>query len=118
MLPSSVTVIENMPLTPNGKVDRRTLVARGQPIAGGAPLRPRTELERTIARIWRDILELDRPHPMLWLNADAPTERVRYLPFKAIATLFARQGAGPDHPVSLDCPEGEYLKAFLLQRSA
>jgi amino acid adenylation domain-containing protein len=60
MLPSNVTVIENMPLTPNGKVDRRALVARtAQPIAGGAPLRPRTELERTIARIWRDILELE-----------------------------------------------------------
>ncbi|MGA7990646.1 MAG: class I SAM-dependent rRNA methyltransferase [Thermoanaerobaculia bacterium] len=28
--------------------------------------------------------------------------------------LLERRGAGPDHPVSLDCPEGEYLKAFLL----
>jgi 23S rRNA (cytosine1962-C5)-methyltransferase len=31
-------------------------------------------------------------------------------------SLFARQGAGPDHPVSLDCPEGEYLKGFWLVR--
>jgi 23S rRNA (cytosine1962-C5)-methyltransferase len=30
------------------------------------------------------------------------------------ARLLERRGAGPDHPVSLDCPEGEYLKAFLL----
>ena len=30
--------------------------------------------------------------------------------------LVARQGAGPDHPVSLDCPEGEYLKGFWLRR--
>lgn len=30
--------------------------------------------------------------------------------------LLSRHGAGPDHPVSLDCPEGEYLKAFLLAR--
>jgi 23S rRNA (cytosine1962-C5)-methyltransferase len=29
--------------------------------------------------------------------------------------LLERRGAGPDHPVSLDCPEGEYLKAFLLE---
>jgi 23S rRNA (cytosine1962-C5)-methyltransferase len=28
--------------------------------------------------------------------------------------LAARQGAGPDHPVSLDCPEGEYLKGLWL----
>ena len=31
--------------------------------------------------------------------------------------LLARQGAGPDHPVSLDCPEGEYLKGLWLVRS-
>ena len=30
------------------------------------------------------------------------------------ARILERRGAGPDHPVSLDCPEGEYLKAFLL----
>lgn len=28
--------------------------------------------------------------------------------------LLEKRGAGPDHPVSIDCPEGEYLKAFLL----
>ncbi len=31
--------------------------------------------------------------------------------------VVARQGAGPDHPVSLDCPEGEYLKGLWLRRS-
>ncbi|MBL8112352.1 MAG: class I SAM-dependent rRNA methyltransferase [Acidobacteria bacterium] len=31
--------------------------------------------------------------------------------------LLSRHGAGPDHPVSLDCPEGEYLKAFRLTRA-
>lgn len=31
--------------------------------------------------------------------------------------LAARQGAGPDHPVSLDCPEGEYLKGVWLRKS-
>jgi 23S rRNA (cytosine1962-C5)-methyltransferase len=30
--------------------------------------------------------------------------------------LAGRQGAGADHPVSLDCPEGEYLKGFWLRR--
>jgi 23S rRNA (cytosine1962-C5)-methyltransferase len=32
--------------------------------------------------------------------------------------IEARQGAGPDHPVSLDCPEGEYLKGLWLSRRA
>ena len=31
--------------------------------------------------------------------------------------LLSRHGAGPDHPVALDVPEGEYLKAFLLRRA-
>ncbi len=30
--------------------------------------------------------------------------------------LVGRQGAGADHPVSLDCPEGEYLKGIWLRR--
>jgi 23S rRNA (cytosine1962-C5)-methyltransferase len=30
--------------------------------------------------------------------------------------ILEKRGAGPDHPVSVDCPEGEYLKAFLLAR--
>jgi 23S rRNA (cytosine1962-C5)-methyltransferase len=32
-------------------------------------------------------------------------------------SIVARQGAGPDHPVSLDCPEGEYLKGMWLRRA-
>lgn len=31
--------------------------------------------------------------------------------------ITERQGAGADHPVSLDCPEGEYLKSFWLRRA-
>ena len=31
-------------------------------------------------------------------------------------TIAARQGAGVDHPVSLECPEGEYLKGLWLSR--
>jgi len=30
-------------------------------------------------------------------------------------SILGRLGAGPDHPVSLYCPEGEYLKGFLLR---
>jgi 23S rRNA (cytosine1962-C5)-methyltransferase len=31
--------------------------------------------------------------------------------------ITERQGAGSDHPVSLDCPEGEYLKGLWLRRT-
>jgi len=30
------------------------------------------------------------------------------------ARILEKRGAGPDHPVSVYCPEGEYLKAFLI----
>jgi len=32
--------------------------------------------------------------------------------------LLERAGAGIDHPVAIDCPESEYLKAFYLRRTA
>ncbi|MGH9317714.1 MAG: class I SAM-dependent rRNA methyltransferase [Thermoanaerobaculia bacterium] len=35
---------------------------------------------------------------------------------RATLLLMVRQGAGPDHPVSLECPEGEYLKGLWLKR--
>ncbi len=35
----------------------------------------------------------------------------------AAFTIVARQGAGADHPVSIDCPEGEYLKGLWLRRA-
>ena len=31
-------------------------------------------------------------------------------------SIAARQGAGADHPISLECPEGEYLKGLWLSR--
>ncbi len=37
---------------------------------------------------------------------------------KTTFSIFEKAGAGPDHPVSIDCPETEYLKAFFLARSA
>ena len=35
---------------------------------------------------------------------------------RAPLLLWMRQGAAPDHPVSLECPEGEYLKGLWLRR--
>ena len=35
---------------------------------------------------------------------------------RRVFSIAARQGAGADHPVSLDCPEGEYLKGLWLRR--
>ena len=55
MLPSRFVILEELPLTPNDKVNRRAL-----PIPSISPsdnlVNPRTDTEKTIAQIWSDIL--------------------------------------------------------------
>jgi len=58
MVPSYFVHLSQMPLTPNGKVDRRALpsvtVAKGDGVEDA--LSSGTETERTIAALWRDLL--------------------------------------------------------------
>jgi amino acid adenylation domain-containing protein len=61
MIPSIISFIRAMPLTPNGKTDRRALPdpafdALAEPAWSGPAA---TELERVIAELWRDALGLD-----------------------------------------------------------
>jgi amino acid adenylation domain-containing protein len=56
MVPTTLTVLQAMPMTPNGKVDRKAL-AREQPDVDARPLRaPEDAVQRTIARIWQEVL--------------------------------------------------------------
>jgi amino acid adenylation domain-containing protein len=62
MLPSAVVRLDAMPLTPNGKIDRKALPA---PDTGRAARRreyvaPRTEQEKTMSAIWAEVLHLER----------------------------------------------------------
>ncbi|WP_410598328.1 non-ribosomal peptide synthase/polyketide synthase [Amycolatopsis sp. lyj-90] len=55
MVPSAFVVLDTLPLSANGKVDRRALPAPPEDrVAGEAE--PRTETERTVARILGDVL--------------------------------------------------------------
>ena len=58
MLPSAFITIEEMPLTPNGKVDRRALPVPEQleVSTGDDYVAPRTEMEELVADIWRETL--------------------------------------------------------------
>jgi amino acid adenylation domain-containing protein len=62
MIPAAFVVLDELPLTPQGKVDRRALPA---PDAIHAPsdsdyTAPRTPVEELLAGIWKDVLNVER----------------------------------------------------------
>ncbi len=58
MVPSLFIVMDAMPLTPNGKVDRRALPAPfAQGHRQGERVPPRTEMELMVAGVWADLLK-------------------------------------------------------------
>ncbi|WTD04514.1 amino acid adenylation domain-containing protein [Streptomyces albidoflavus] len=61
MVPARVEVLPAMPLTPNGKIDRRALAAAAPGTTSpGAHVAPRTETERALAGIWAEVLGVAR----------------------------------------------------------
>lgn len=59
MIPSALVLLDSIPVTPNGKLDRRALPAPGQ---GGAEIKgqfiaPRDALEFRLAQIWKEVLK-------------------------------------------------------------
>ena len=61
MIPAAFVVLKHMPLTANGKVDRRALPDpdTARPELGDGYAEPATDLERGLAEIWKEILKLD-----------------------------------------------------------
>ncbi|HYG64563.1 MAG TPA: amino acid adenylation domain-containing protein, partial [Thermoanaerobaculia bacterium] len=63
MVPPVFVTLESLPRTPGGKVDRRVLPAPGA-LSAGVPaesfVAPRSDLERTIAAVWQEVLQLPR----------------------------------------------------------
>ncbi|MFM7150713.1 MAG: amino acid adenylation domain-containing protein, partial [Gemmataceae bacterium] len=60
MLPATITVLEKMPLTGYGKIDRKALARIAPKQQGsGKQVSPRTPTERTLARIWCQVLGLE-----------------------------------------------------------
>ncbi len=62
MVPSAIVLLDAMPTTPNGKVDRRALpvperVSIAQAIGDDAPS---TELEELVVGVWSDVLGVER----------------------------------------------------------
>ncbi|WP_321968527.1 phosphopantetheine-binding protein, partial [Burkholderia cepacia] len=53
-------LLQEMPLTPNGKVDRRRLPAPEMSRGEQGYVAPRTQTEEVIAQVWAEVLKLDR----------------------------------------------------------
>ncbi len=62
MVPSAFVMLDRLPLSPNGKVDRKALPAPEQYRAELAAnyVAPRTPMEKLLAEIWASILRLER----------------------------------------------------------
>lgn len=70
MVPDAVALIDRVPLTPNGKVDRRALLdvlpsaSAGRDGGGAAGTGPLRGLQETAARVWRSVLGLGGSVPL------------------------------------------------------
>jgi amino acid adenylation domain-containing protein len=62
MLPAVFCVTDELPRTSGGKVDRRALAAAGDAAPAPEPqfVAPRTPAEKTLAAIWREVLDVER----------------------------------------------------------
>ncbi|MEM9461363.1 MAG: amino acid adenylation domain-containing protein [Myxococcota bacterium] len=62
MVPTSITIRDALPMTSNGKLDRRALAdlaGRSDDSVVASTVMPRTDVERALAEVWREVLGLD-----------------------------------------------------------
>ncbi|PSL44993.1 amino acid adenylation domain-containing protein [Chitinophaga niastensis] len=60
MVPSILQEIVSMPLLPNGKIDRKALMATGKLTSGSTYAPPVTPMEKQLSAIWSSILETEQ----------------------------------------------------------
>ncbi|HEY7768488.1 amino acid adenylation domain-containing protein [Longimicrobium sp.] len=60
MVPSAYVRLDRLPLTANGKLDRRALPEPEAAASDAGLVEPRTVTERMIAEIWMEVLEVER----------------------------------------------------------
>jgi amino acid adenylation domain-containing protein len=117
MVPSSFMVLEALPRTPNGKIDRRALPEAD---AGAMDVRevyiaPRSAMEREIASIWQELLKVEKVgvndnffglggHSLLLVHAQSKVTEVlkvkvsmvdmfKYPTISALAEYLSQQGS-------------------------
>ncbi|MCP2242216.1 non-ribosomal peptide synthase domain TIGR01720/amino acid adenylation domain-containing protein [Lentzea aerocolonigenes] len=58
LVPSAIVPLDELPLNPNGKLDKRALPDPGAPETTYEP--PSTDAERTLAAVWEEVLGVER----------------------------------------------------------
>jgi hypothetical protein len=120
MVPAAFVVLSELPLTPNRKIDRDALPVpeRSCPELQTTYQAPRTEIERTIASVWQEVLDLEKVglrdnffdlggHSLLLARAYDQLREVLRTPF-SLVTLFQYPtvGALADHLVEKEGDQG------------
>ncbi|HJX26959.1 MAG TPA: condensation domain-containing protein, partial [Thermoanaerobaculia bacterium] len=60
MIPSSWTLLPELPLTPHGKIDRRALPRPSLPVSVEGWVAPRNAVEEALAGVWVEVLGVER----------------------------------------------------------
>ncbi|AZE54867.1 Non-ribosomal peptide synthetase [Pseudomonas synxantha] len=60
MVPAQLIFLDQLPLSPNGKLDRKALPKPDASLLQKAYVAPQSPLEQQIAAIWQDVLKLER----------------------------------------------------------
>jgi amino acid adenylation domain-containing protein len=60
MVPSRLVLVDALPVTANGKLDRKALLASSERESTQAYVRPRNDTEQQVAAIWQEVLGVDK----------------------------------------------------------
>jgi acyl carrier protein len=62
MMPSAFVMLDKLPLTPSGKVNRHALPVpdNSRPLMDGALVEPRTQTEAELVKLWAEVLKLEQ----------------------------------------------------------
>ena len=62
MIPAACMELESLPLSPNGKVDRKQLPVpnKARPKLATPYVAPNTPVERQLSKIWQDVLQVEK----------------------------------------------------------
>ena len=139
MVPASFVLLERLPRTGGGKLDRQALPAPNavRPTLAAPSVQPRTDRERQIAAIWSDLLRVDRidvndnffdlgGHSLLMVRLQTRLREVvgadigivELFRYPTVASLAAfvetRSDAQPD--ITADAQERAHRQRAVLQR--